>query len=286
MSKSNMLLGLAKGKVGDLVFYRDGGEQRTRTRVTPKNPRSIAQMTQRVKIANVSGIYRAAANILRDSFTNRPSNQSGFNAFSSGALALSPYLTSQQAKAGVTIPQPAMVSKGVMPSLEYRRVSDEDYAVMGLALMGAERNPTTIAGYSNTIMANYPSVVEGDELTFVTLKFTPDENLDLGVAIYNVAAIVGTFKIDSSDDTDPRTLGFIVSDDALGYRGTADLKDTDIVMQFVIHSHVAATGKLEVSTQYAHLSKVAQELYESFRSNEALLEAVESYRASATPILR
>lgn len=281
-----MLLGLAKGKVGDLVFYRDGGEQRTRTRIIPKNPRSIAQMTQRAKITNVSGIYRAAAQILRDSFPNRPSNQSGYNAFAASAISLSPYLTSQQAKAGVCLPQPAMVSKGVLPSLSYRTVVDSTQSVVGLAIIGAEENPTTVAGYSATIMANYPSIVQGDELTFVTLKFTAVTGLDLDVDVYNVSPIIGKFKIDLTDTTDPRTLGFIVTDDGIGYVGDAELTAADVVMQFVIHSHVSADGKLDVSTQYAQLSAAAQSLYDGYRTEQALNDAVESYRASATPILR
>lgn len=281
-----MLLGLAKGRVGDLVFYRDGGEQRTRTRVLPKNPRSIAQMSQRAKIANVSGIYRAAAQILRDSFPNRPSNQSGYNAFAVGAISLSPYLTSQQAKAGVCLPQPAMVSKGVLPSLSYRTVVDSTTSVVGLAIIGAEENPTTVGGYSTTIMANYPSIVPGDELTFVTLKFTAVTGLDLDVDVYNVSPIIGKFKVDPADTTDPRTLGFIVTDDGIAYAGDAELTAADITMQFVIHSHVSADGKLDVSTQYAQLSSAAQSLYDGYRTEQALNDAVESYRASATPILR
>lgn len=281
-----MLLGLAKGKVGDLVFYRDGGEQRTRTRVIPKNPRSIAQMTQRAKIANVSGIYRAAAQVLRDSFPNRPSNQSGYNAFAAGAISLSPYLTSLQTKAGVCLPQPAMVSKGVLPSLSYRQIVTADGNLAGLAISGADENPLTVGGYSSTIMANYPSIVSGDELTFVTLLFNEVLGLDLDVDVYNVTPLIGTFKIDPDDATDPRTLGFVVTDDAIGYAGDASLSADSIVMQFVIHSHVSADGKLDVSTQYAHLSAAAQSLYDRYRTEQALNDAVASYRASATPILR
>lgn len=286
MSKSNMLLGLAKGKVGDLVFYRDGGEQRTRTRVIPKNPRTIAQMAQRVKIANVSGLYRAAAGIFADSFSNRPSNQSGYNVFASVAIAHAPYLTKEQAAAAAVLPQPAMVSRGVLPSLEYRAVASDDVSLMGLAIAGADEVAATVGGYSTAIKNSYPSVMDGDELTFVTLKFTPADDSDLNVDVYRISTIVGSLKVDVEDSRDLENLGFVISDDAIGFAGGASLKSTDIVMQFVIHSRVSSGGKLDVSTQFAYLSSTAQALYDDCRTAQALNDAVESYRASATPLLR
>lgn len=81
MTKRNFLLGTSSGKLGDMVFYRAGGEQRTRTRVTPKNPKTIAQMTNRLLMLNVSSMFKSLAPILRDSFADRKANQSGFNAF-------------------------------------------------------------------------------------------------------------------------------------------------------------------------------------------------------------
>lgn len=286
MSKSNMLLGLAKGKVGDLVFYRDGGEQRTRTRVVPKNPRTIAQMSQRVKIANVSGIFRAAASVLRDSFVNRPTNQSGFNAFASGAISLAPYLTAEQAKAGICVPQPAMVSKGTLPALNYRSVEAEDIYTQGLAIKGADSVPATIGGYSSVIMNNYPSVVVGDEITFVTLKFQRADGVALDVAMAAATPIIGSFKVDPSDSRNLEDLGYVYTDDAIAYTGNNVIDDASIVMQFVIHSHVSADGKLDVSTQYAHLSDNAQTIYDNYRTSQALNAAVESYKASATALLR
>lgn len=81
MTKRNMLLSLASGKLGDMVFYRAGGEQRTRTRVTPRNPKSIAQMENRIPMANLSALYKGWAPILRQSLSSKSSKESAFNAF-------------------------------------------------------------------------------------------------------------------------------------------------------------------------------------------------------------
>lgn len=55
MAKGNMLLGMARKKVGDLVFYRANGEQVTRARNrNPRNPKSDKQSVQRMVLASAS----------------------------------------------------------------------------------------------------------------------------------------------------------------------------------------------------------------------------------------
>lgn len=55
MAKGNMLLGMARKKVGDLVFYRSNGEQITRARNrNPRNPKSDKQSVQRMILATAS----------------------------------------------------------------------------------------------------------------------------------------------------------------------------------------------------------------------------------------
>lgn len=93
-----MLLSLASGKLGDMVFYRAGGEQRTRTRVIPKNPKTIAQMNQRLRMLNPSSIYRALGFLLSASFVDRKSNQSSANKFMSDAISVLPYYITKAMK--------------------------------------------------------------------------------------------------------------------------------------------------------------------------------------------
>lgn len=281
-----MLLGLAAGKVGDLVFYRDGGEQRTRTRVIPKNPRSPKQMTQRVKISNVSGIYRAAASVLRDSFTNRPSNQSGYNAFASGAIVNAPYFTSQMAKAGVCIPQPAMMSRGVLSTLPYDVVADDDLGGIGLPVDLDSLRPSTIGDLSRGIIQQYPSVSDGDEINFCTLKFSPEVGVDSEVDYYAVSFVSDSLTIDTSsasligDSTVDTTTTLVRG------KKSSSLSSDDIYMSFIIHSRVGADGSLMVSTQWAYLSEAAQSLYDGYRTASALGNALRSYRDGRDKLLR
>lgn len=67
-----MFQGMARGKVGDVVFYRMDGEQMSRVRNRhPKNPRTAAQLYQRAIMATVMQAYSAGREIFDHSFQGR-----------------------------------------------------------------------------------------------------------------------------------------------------------------------------------------------------------------------
>lgn len=69
MAKGNLFLGMGRGKVGDVVFYRMNGWQMARVRNrTPKNPRSNEQLYQRAVIASVMKAYSAGKEIFDHAF--------------------------------------------------------------------------------------------------------------------------------------------------------------------------------------------------------------------------
>lgn len=70
MGKNNLILGTGRGKLGDIVFYRTGGEQRFRTRVRPTNPRTNAQLLQRCVVSTAVKLYSTVANICNHAFQN------------------------------------------------------------------------------------------------------------------------------------------------------------------------------------------------------------------------
>lgn len=81
MSKRSLFWANASGKLGETVFYRASGEQRTRTYVkNVKNPKTRPQALQRAKFNNMVAVFRGIKAVA-DSFFTRKSNQSGFNAF-------------------------------------------------------------------------------------------------------------------------------------------------------------------------------------------------------------
>lgn len=69
MAKGNMFLGMARGKVGDVVFYRADGQQLSRVRNrNPRNPRTNAQLFQRAIMSTVVQAYAAGKELFDHSF--------------------------------------------------------------------------------------------------------------------------------------------------------------------------------------------------------------------------
>lgn len=82
MVKRSLFWGQASGKLGEAVYYRAGGEQRTRTYLKNiKNPKTQAQAIQRARLNNLTACFRGASIFLRSFFRAPKANQSAFNAF-------------------------------------------------------------------------------------------------------------------------------------------------------------------------------------------------------------
>lgn len=82
MSKRSLFWGQASGKLGEAVYYRAGGEQRTRTYVAKiNNPKSRAQALQRTRFNNMIAVFRGTSVFVKSLFKPEQSSQSPFNAF-------------------------------------------------------------------------------------------------------------------------------------------------------------------------------------------------------------
>lgn len=82
MSKRSLFWGQASGKLGEAVYYRSGGEQRTRSYVSKiKNPKTRAQALQRTKFNNMVAVFRGTSVFVKSLFKAEKSSQSSFNAF-------------------------------------------------------------------------------------------------------------------------------------------------------------------------------------------------------------
>ena len=72
MAKGNLFIGQARGKVGDVVFYRAYGAQVSRSRNrSPRNPKTDAQIYQRAIAATIAQAYKAGKAIFDHSFEGK-----------------------------------------------------------------------------------------------------------------------------------------------------------------------------------------------------------------------
>lgn len=96
MAKGNLFLGMGRGKVGDVVFYRMNGWQMARVRNRdPKNPRSNEQLYQRAVIATTMKAYSLAKEIYDHSFQSYTVGEGCMRRFNSlNARIIRSYLAS------------------------------------------------------------------------------------------------------------------------------------------------------------------------------------------------
>lgn len=276
MSKKNLLLGTAAGKVGDLVFYRAGGEQRTRAKVTPNNPKTYAQQAQRSRMANVTLTYRCLSALCKDTFTNRKSNQTAFNAFSADALPIAPYLPKSNADNGEFILAPVMVSKGSVPVpwTEHRATSQGGEITFPYA---AATNPTTIGQLAANLIAYRPCCFEqGGTLVLALIDNVEDINPGRFYARYV------KIPIDPDSDVALSTLGITVSTTQASGEIIANTKIL-LPCNAVFFGFAAIVEKPKTGGGYnvcdsrLTLNSDASDTYDGFLTDMSARDAAESY---------
>lgn len=240
-----MLLGYARGKVGDLVFSRRLGQQVTRAyNPSPLNPKTEAQIAQRTRLSGLVNMYRCLRVILDHSFTNRREGQTSYNAFVSANMGIAPFLTKEQAKEGVVIVLPYVISRGVLPKVYVSGAGDNAFTNIALGDLVID-DDTTIAQFTQAVLANNASWKEGDQLSYVSVI----QNITGGSLQY-YHGIAQEFKI-TLDSANSETLRTYLPDYASatvnGFLGHgAHFASGGFAW---IHSRKDAEGALQVSTQ-------------------------------------
>lgn len=276
MSKRNLLLGTAAGKVGDLVFYRAGGEQRTRAKVTPNNPKTYAQQAQRSRLANVTLTYRALSALLKDTFPNRPIKQTAFNAFSADALPIAPYLPKGNADKGEFILSPVLVAKGSLP-VPFEAVSAGDNGGSVEMAFAAAANPTTVGELSEALIDWRPCCfAQGGALVLVYLASGNDDNPARHIAHYvkipiDVHSVETIASLDISVTTTQKQ-GDIDAKTEIKW----NIGDSEYAFAALIEKPKSGGG-YDVSDAHMVLNTLAEENYQDALTDDAALEAAISY---------
>lgn len=276
MSKRNLLLGTAAGKVGDLVFYRAGGEQRTRAKVTPNNPKTYAQQAQRSRLANVTLTYRALSALLKDTFPTRPMKQTAFNAFSADALPIAPYLAKSDADNGRFFLSPVLVAKGSLP-VPFTVVSAGNNGAGVEMAYAAAQNPTTVGQLSQALINWRPCCfAQGGALVLVYLASGNDNNPDTHIAHYvkipiDVDSVTTIASLDISVITTQKS-GDIDAKTEIRW----GIGDTEYAFAALIEKPKSGGG-YDVSDARMVLNELALENYQAALTDTAKMEAAISY---------
>ena len=184
----NMWLRGAKKKLGGTVLYTQGGRTLQRELAPEvKNPKTPAQMGQRVKWSNLVAFYRANASWMTKAFENKKATQSDYNKFMSlNASSSRIYLTKDQARQGACVVDSYRVSDGTLQPVDI--FPTEDNWVTNLYLTGLDKldETTTLAAFSTALLASNAGLRSGDQLSFV--RVTQLFNNTTGVPYIQVRA--------------------------------------------------------------------------------------------------
>lgn len=264
MAKGNMLLGMSRGSVGDVTFYRSGGSQRARARNRkPANPMTVRQQTQRAKFANAVKFHKqVTSNFFRFAYEDKKVNESDYNAFMRHNVGNSGFIG---AKASKISSWPALglweVTAGSLPEIN---VSTPQSGTGFIAELGMVGEITTIGALSAALISKDDTWREGD--IFTVLLYSATAAGSLPTVDTETAHVASSgylqFILNSSDTTSLDELERLVNDFPFGISVNSDGNllvngnDADFAASWaadlyqcaVIHSRNTAGGLL-VSTQ-------------------------------------
>lgn len=189
MAKGSQFWGNASGKLGEQVLYRAGGEQRARAYTkNVKNPKTKAQMENRILMNNVISAFRSMKPVVAVSFPNRPANQSGFNAFVKANKNVAAYAIDKETmEQGGCIPFGLFASKGDIPiSIGFETKEVSNY-------VNSEEDPKYIL--SVTGLFTDKSVLTVSSFTEDYVEVTPKQLYDLLVSNGNPLGLPSEFKV-------------------------------------------------------------------------------------------
>lgn len=189
-----MLLGHARGKVGDLVFSRTNGQQVVRARASVvKNPQTEAQMIQRILLNTVIQAYSRMSEICDHSFEGIPVGQQSMGVFMRRNLAqLRQYVADGVNVLGYTFDDlyafaplgtneftmnPFVISAGSLPSVTITDISALNGAKIAVVAAGATLT------YEDVITSL--GLQRGDQLTFISQEAWTDRR-----AAFNYARVI------------------------------------------------------------------------------------------------
>lgn len=265
-------MNLTTGKLGSMVFYRAGGEQRTRTYVkTVRNPKTYSQIEQRSQLANIVNLYRVLNVVLEKSFADKKPKQSDYNAFVSRNLnKVRLYFTKEMAAKQACVVAPYQITSGSIATIELTGVGDDAVTNIGLGARFEITEGTTVGEFSRAILKNNVDIIEGMALSYVSV-IQHSGGID-----YPPTATANYYQV-TIDSTSDKLLYSVMPEQAVA-----------VVNGFLAHgAHVATggfawilskkdeNGKLQVSSQSLVIND--DETYTYYSSSQAREDAILSY---------
>lgn len=273
----NLINAKVSGNVGSMNFRRRGNQvvvaERSYANSSKGGGATYKQRMHRVRMANVSSVFKKIAAIEARAWQNKGMNMSDANMFFKANLATSPiFLTAAEAKNGAAVIAPYVVSEGNLPSLVQSFKSDGFHTGVVLPA-GWIVGQNTIGALSSAIIENNADFKNGDKLTFAKIEqVTASVN---GISIPNIDVTYFELTLDVDSVAAVATLAnyesFSFAVDEHNELTCHSMADAG----FVIHSRLVS-AKLYTSSQMCSM-KAGNVAYMNYSSEKQKTAAMDSY---------
>ena len=191
MSKGNLFQGMARGKIGDVVFYRANGEQVSRVRNrAPKNPKSAKQALQRMTLATAAKMASAYEPIVNHSFETIEVGNKSVNFFRSLAMRALRTAAATAINGETTTTRAEFAIKGapIVGSVEGLPISRGSLSFVPVSL-NIDGNPRVAYAPATSIATQEQYVAE-----LAKLGLEPGDQLTIVQQFSNINTPVATFE--------------------------------------------------------------------------------------------
>lgn len=240
MAKAIGLIGNFKGKVGNMVGYQipdsnTGNTQGIRIyQPVVKNPKTSAQAEQRAKLAPINATYRYLKSIIDRGNEGLPYGNKSRLAWLKSAFKAE-HMPWIEKGMFVEYLVGCQLTKGSLQSLIYS-MSDDEVQITAAGVTSSTP-VATVGGLSTALLAAYPSLKEGDQITFV-----------VGDDADNYAA-VRFFSIVLNATSTEALAGFTASTGLISYTAIGQVNALAIIVsrEGVSGQHLRSTEKLTIA---------------------------------------
>lgn len=224
---SSPFVGIAKGKLGEGVYYRAGGKTLARARNRqPRNPKSTAQCQQRLVFSTATRTAKALREIIDHSFEGIEYGQTSVNHFTKQAVAVLKRHMQSPIMNGVTPYVPALplgtltgnglemvlaafpVSQGSLPSVDARLVETSTDGIMGSHALQVAAIPAS-ATITFAQLASF-GFETGKQYTFILISGR--EQKEDGKFSYNVPGSLTIARLNFASGVDATTPLFVAAE--------------------------------------------------------------------------
>lgn len=270
-------------QIGGMVLYSRNGETIARE-LAPQvsNPRTPAQMEQRVKLSNLVSFYRANAGWMKGAFENKKERESDYNAFVAANISNSMVaLSKADVAAGAAVVAPYKITSGSLPIVE-TVLNGQDLVsnlFVGALTIGSS---TTIGALSQALLENNNGLEEGMQISVII-------NLQLASAGTGVPYITARAYEMILDTQNTELVESVIPDGILEAVGSTNkalgINTTDLgdgAAAFVLSKTIG--GRILVSTQ-SLVFFGSNATYRNYTSITAWNGAIASYGEGADVFL-